>query len=49
MDGQSGHISEVEFSDGSLSARVCGLAVDAFAVPLHFGQVLIKHLTGAQR
>lgn len=47
MAGQSDHVLEVEFSDGTLSARVCGLAVDAFAVPLHLGQVFIKHLTGA--
>lgn len=49
VDGQCDHILEVEFSDGTLSAGVCGLAVDAFAVPLHLGQVLVEHLTGAQR
>lgn len=42
-------ISEVEFSDGTLSARVRSLAIDAFAVALHLGQVLIKHLARAQR
>lgn len=35
---------EVELRDRSLSARVRGLVVDAFAVALHFGQVLVEDL-----
>lgn len=40
--------SEVELRDRSLSARVCGLAVDAFAVAFHLGQVLVEDLARTQ-
>lgn len=41
--------SEVELRDRPLSARVCGLAVDALAVAFHLGQVLVEDLARPQR
>lgn len=41
--------SEVELGDGALAARVRALVVDALAVALHLGQVLVEDLTRAQR
>ena len=41
--------SEVELCDRSLSARVRVLAVDALAVTLHLGEVLVEDLARSQR
>lgn len=41
--------SVVELGDGALAARVRALVVDALAVALHLGQVLVEDLARAQR
>lgn len=49
MDDHLNPCLEVELCDRSLPARVRGLVVDAFAVALHLGQVLVEDLTRSQR
>lgn len=43
-DDDLNHRLEVELCHRPLSARVCGLAVDALAVTFHLGQILVEDL-----